>query len=56
MPARTGADFLAGLADDRTLYLGGERIENAAPTRPLPAPRAPSPMSTTSSTPTPMSA
>jgi 4-hydroxyphenylacetate 3-monooxygenase oxygenase component len=30
MPARRGADFLAGLADDRTLYLGGERVENAA--------------------------
>lgn len=30
MPARTGAKFLAGLADDRSLWLGGERVQDAA--------------------------
>ena len=30
MAARTGADFLAGLKDDREIWLGGERVENAA--------------------------
>ena len=30
MPARTGAQFLAGLKDDRELWLRGEKIENAA--------------------------
>ncbi len=30
MPARTGAAFLAGLRDGRTLWLGGERIDDAA--------------------------
>jgi 4-hydroxyphenylacetate 3-monooxygenase len=30
MPARTGAQFLRGLKDDRELWLGGERITDAA--------------------------
>ena len=30
MPARTGEQFLRGLKDDREVWLGGERITDAA--------------------------
>ena len=43
MGIRTGAEFLAGLRDGRTLYMDGERIDDVTRDPRLPAAPAPWP-------------
>ena len=56
MAARTGEQFLRGLAGRRDLWVGGDKVARSSTTRRFRAPQGRWPRSSTFSTVTPMSA